>query len=152
MYCFFIHLCTVYDMNKPDVHLKPQSLNGLIFFNISSIKHSVHMCTHTCIYPVSPRHTYKCFLPTCASWSHVGLKEKAVVLTPRHEEAAAPAETPEPEPTPEGTTHVHYIHTLPLQCHHRNTLIVDNERRNAGVIWQICIVSMGSLVSGVCYQ
>lgn len=33
--------------------------------------------------------------------SHVGLKEKAVVVTSRHEEAAAPVETAEPE----GTTH-----------------------------------------------
>ncbi len=37
---------------------------------------------------------------TCAS-SHVGLKEKAVVVTSRQEEAAAPVETP--EPTPEGS-------------------------------------------------
>lgn len=39
--------------------------------------------------------------------SHVGLKEKAVVVTTRREEAAAPSVTPEAEPTPEGTKHVH---------------------------------------------
>lgn len=43
-----------------------------------------------------------CFLPTCAS-SHVGLKEKAVVASQR-QEAAAAVETPEDDPTPEGTT------------------------------------------------
>lgn len=47
-----------------------------------------------------------CFLPTTCASSHVGLKEKAVVVTSRREEAAAPVEIPEPEVTPEGTAHV----------------------------------------------
>lgn len=45
--------------------------------------------------------TYKCFLPTICASSHIGLKEKDVIAS-RREETAAPVETPEHEPTPEG--------------------------------------------------
>lgn len=51
-----------------------------------------------------------CFLPTTCASSHVGLKEKAVVVTSRREEAAAPVDAP--EPTPEGTSHVLYTHII----------------------------------------
>lgn len=80
------------------------------------IKYLIHVlcatqfCTLGLVHPVSILYTYKCFPPTTCASSHVGLKEKAVVVTARQEQAAAPVETP--EPTPEGTTHVHWTHML----------------------------------------
>lgn len=54
---------------------------------------------------------HTCFLQTSCASSHVGLKEKDVVVTSRSPEAAAPAETAHPEATPEGSaqrTHWQY--------------------------------------------
>lgn len=63
--------------------------------------------THICIQYVScdTLNTHTCFLQTTCASSHVGLKEKDVVVTSRSPEAAAPAETAHPEATPEGREH-----------------------------------------------
>lgn len=85
-----------------------------------------------CIYAVhkySLYFTHACFLPTTCASSHVGLKEKDVVVAFRREETVAPVETAEPEPTPEGNTHVHTHSVI------TNTLIVGNKGSgNTGVV------------------
>lgn len=68
---------------------------------------------HTYAYSTCPvtHCAHTCFLQTTCASSHVGLKEKDVVVTSRSPEAAAPAETAHPEATPEGSaqrTHWQY--------------------------------------------
>lgn len=68
---------------------------------------------HTYVFSICPviHCTHTCFLQTTCASSHVGLKEKDVVITSRSPEAAAPVETAHPAATPEGSaqrTHRQY--------------------------------------------
>lgn len=86
--------------------MKPKpliKLSHIHVFHMTAAPLRLHL--HTYAHSICPvtHCAHTCFLQTTCASSHVGLKEKDVVVTSRSPEAAAPAEAARPEATPEGS-------------------------------------------------
>lgn len=138
MCCIFLHLCMTC------TQFKTPFINYWLILS-SMFKDLVH--THIHILCLWCTHTYVSCQQHVHS-SHVGLKEKVVVVTSRSEEAAAPVKTPEAEPTPQGTKYDQYTHNVPhifiIHTHHQGNCnsgsISRISKRHTGPSAQRCCV------------